>query len=56
MRLMCILIANTSSIVPLNVNSSYVNDIQNDTGWFDLIFGFLTPLSAIFQLYHGDQF
>jgi ABC-type sulfate transport system permease subunit len=22
----------------------------------DLIFGVLTPLSAIFQLYHGDQF
>jgi hypothetical protein len=22
---------------------------------FDLIFGVLTPLSAIFQLYHGDQ-
>jgi hypothetical protein len=30
-------------------------------GWFflfdfDLIFGVLMPLSAIFQLYHGDQF
>jgi hypothetical protein len=24
--------------------------------WFDLIFGILTPLSAIFQLFHGDQF
>jgi hypothetical protein len=24
--------------------------------WFDLIFGVLTPHSAIFQLYHGDQF
>jgi hypothetical protein len=23
---------------------------------FDLIFGALTPLSAVFQLYHGDQF
>jgi hypothetical protein len=22
----------------------------------DLIFGVLTPLSAMFQLYHGDQF
>jgi len=22
----------------------------------DLIFGVLTPLSAVFQLYHGDQF
>jgi len=27
--------------------------ILND---FDLIFGVLTPFSAIFQLYHGDQF
>ena len=31
-----------------------------DTYMFDwliwLIFGVLTPLSAIFQLYHGDQF
>jgi hypothetical protein len=25
-------------------------------GLIDLIFGVLTPLSAIFQLYHGDQF
>jgi hypothetical protein len=24
-------------------------------GLIDLIFGVLTPLSAIFQLYHGDQ-
>ena len=23
---------------------------------FDLIFGVLTPLSAICQVYHGDQF
>ena len=23
---------------------------------FDFIFGVLTPLSVIFQLYHGDQF
>ena len=23
---------------------------------FDLIFDVLTPLSAIFQLYHGEQF
>jgi hypothetical protein len=22
----------------------------------DMIFGVLTPLSAVFQLYHGDQF
>ena len=36
-------------------------DIQTLTGSkydvdFDLIFGVLTPLSAICQLYHGDQF
>jgi hypothetical protein len=24
--------------------------------FFNLIFGVLMPLSAIFQLYHGDQF
>jgi hypothetical protein len=24
--------------------------------WFDLIFGVLAPLSAIFQLYHDNQF
>jgi hypothetical protein len=28
----------------------------NQSIGFDLIFGVLTPLSAIFQLYHGDQF
>ena len=29
----------------------------DDVNDFDfLIFGVLTPLSAIFQLYHGDQF
>ena len=25
-------------------------------GLIDLIFGVLTPLSTLFQLYHGDQF
>ena len=29
-------------------------NLNND--WFDLILLCLTPLSAIFQLYHGDQF
>ena len=32
-------------------NNYFVNMID-----FFLIFGVLTPLSAIFQLYHGDQF
>jgi hypothetical protein len=31
-----------------------MNNVAKQT--FDLIFGVLTPLSAIFQLYHGDQF
>jgi hypothetical protein len=31
----------------------YFQMVIND---FDLIFGVFTPLSAIFQLYHGDQF
>jgi hypothetical protein len=29
---------------------------QDEDFDFDLIFGVLTPLSAIFQLYRGDQF
>ena len=29
---------------------------QDEDFDFDLIFGVLTPLSTIFQLYHGDQF
>ena len=29
---------------------------EKDLIWFDLIFGVLTLLSTIFQLYHGDQF
>jgi hypothetical protein len=28
--------------------------VKFDDDWFDLLC--LTPLSAIFQLYHGDQF
>ena len=31
-----------------------MNNVAKQT--FDMIFGVLTPLSAIFQLYHGDQF
>ena len=31
--------------------------LTQDKDWLIwLIFGVLTPLSAIFQLYHGDQF
>jgi hypothetical protein len=37
----------------LNVEIKAVDDNRFD---FDLIFGVLTPLSAIFQLYRGDQF
>ena len=33
----------------------YVN-IVNIAFLFFFIFGVLTPLSSIFQLYHGDQF
>ena len=33
---------------------SWWENITNDLIWFDLLC--LTPLSAIFQLYHGDQF
>jgi hypothetical protein len=29
---------------------------RRQTKLIDLIFGVLTPLSVIFQLYHGDQF
>ena len=32
------------------------NTGRRQTKCFDLIFGVLTPLSAIFQLYSGDQF
>ena len=34
--------------------SFFLND--DKTSNLDLIFGVLTPLSTIFQLYHGDQF
>ena len=30
--------------------------IKNPVSRDDLIFGVLMPLSAVFQLYHGDQF
>jgi hypothetical protein len=32
------------------------NTGRRQTKCFDLIFGVLTPLSAIFQLYSGDQY
>jgi hypothetical protein len=31
-------------------------NLSGDNQRLILIFGVLTPLSAIFQLYHGDQF
>jgi hypothetical protein len=31
-------------------------DMWNGVNDFDFDFGVLMPLSAIFQLYHGDQF
>ena len=33
-----------------------IADIHDGYRFDDLIFGVLAPLSAIFQLYHGDQF
>jgi hypothetical protein len=42
-------------ISPIPSNQSLI--ILINAVWFDdLIFGVLTPLSTIFQLYHGDQF
>ena len=44
----------------VNFTFRYIDDIlspNNSRFGFDLIFlGVLMPLSAIFQLYHGDQF
>jgi hypothetical protein len=46
-------------------NFTYTDELGKDQGingkalcikLVDLIFGVLMPLSAIFQLYHGDQF
>ena len=37
-----------------NLNGNYTILRINMLDW--LIFWYLTPLSAIFQLYHGDQF
>jgi hypothetical protein len=34
---------------------SYIVAVRFIGGGFDLIFGVLTPLSTIFQLYHGEQ-
>jgi hypothetical protein len=36
------------------LNNRVYNTLSLD--FFNLIFDALTPLSAIFQLYHGDQF
>jgi hypothetical protein len=45
----------------VNFTFRYIDDVlspNNSRFGFDLIFffGVLMPLSAIFQLYHGDQF
>jgi len=47
-KLLLFIFLNTHNSLKLNIklNSNYT--------WFDLLC--LTPLSAIFQLYHGDQF
>jgi hypothetical protein len=34
----------------------YISLVKKRNDHLILIFGVLTPLSAIFQLYHGDQF
>jgi hypothetical protein len=39
--------------VVIGVSYNQLHFIEFD---LDLIFGVSTPLSAIFQLYHGDQF
>ena len=39
-------------IADANNHMEYLYNVQ----WVDLIFGVLMPLSAVFQLYHGDQF
>ena len=44
-------------VVIMNNKISLNQEDQKGQGRFlILIFGVLTPLSAIFQLYHGDQF
>jgi len=40
-------------VSPLTISLVVTIQIKID---LDLIFGVLTPLSAIFQVYHGDQF
>jgi hypothetical protein len=46
-----------SSIYLLGYDDHTTKGIISIYDWFDwLIFCVLTPLSAIFQLYHGDQF
>ena len=41
-------------IVVITINDDILPKISWLIDW--LIFGVLTPFSAIFQLYHGDQF
>jgi hypothetical protein len=39
----------------IDTSNTQIHDLS--LSWVgDLIFGVLTPLSAVFQLYHGDQF
>ena len=45
------------SMVCLSTTNITIRVKLSTTYWIDwLIFGVLTPLSTIFQLYHGDQF
>jgi hypothetical protein len=57
----------TDELCHLNYKLRLMNYVSWDISWdwwtmsleiydFDLIFGVLMPLSAIFQLYHGNQF
>jgi hypothetical protein len=43
------------SSMNIPINEEY-NDLPSLYWFAFFIFGVLTPLSAIFQLYHGDQF
>ena len=39
----------------IDTSNTQIHDLS--LSWVgNLIFGVLTPLSAVFQLYHGDQF
>jgi hypothetical protein len=45
-----------SKVTNTYVDGLYIQFVCKQIWLIDLIFGVLTPLSAIFQLYHGDQF